>query len=95
MGLYRGMPDLCEACNTFPCVGLGVTFRWAPHDKPPFPYPLREAVLWICGAPECEAKARARAVIGARREGVRAPATVLVRSPLKSPAQRMFENGHL
>lgn len=89
------MPGLCEVCGAFPCVGNGIGFHWGPHDKPPFPYHLRDAVLWICGGAECEAKARARAVIGARREGVRAPATVLVRSSLKSPSQRMYENGHL
>lgn len=88
------MPDLCEVCATFPCVGLGVGFHWGRGDKPPFPYHLRAAVLWICGGAECEAKARARAVTAARRDGVRAPATVLVRSALKSPAQRMFENGN-
>ncbi|RWR09728.1 hypothetical protein [Paenirhodobacter populi] len=79
MSVYRAPPALCEACNLFPCVGLGVTFDWSPDAVPPFPWSLRYAVLWICGHTDCEATARRRAAIAARREGVRAPRTTIVR----------------
>lgn len=79
---------LCRVCQ-MSRIHIGITL-WLPIERrASMPVALRDAVLWICGWPACEEKAKARALVAAKTHKLARPGIARVYSARPIPEVKL------